>query len=108
MWEHPFPSIAQEKNMEFLTFGLVGLISGTLDNLGIASLIPESLIWSFVIIAYILILFFLILALHIGHAKLMRAINRLRLKKNWNWKKSLKNNKRLSFEDQFDELFARS
>lgn len=94
--------------MEFLTFGLVGIISGSLDNLGIARFVPESLIWSFLIIAYILIVFFLILGLHIGHAKLMRALNRLKLKKTWNWKKSLKSNKRLSFEDQFDELFARS
>jgi hypothetical protein len=94
--------------MELLTFGLVGIISGSLDKLGIASFIPESFIWSFLIIAYILIVFFLILSLHIGHAKLMRALNRLKLKKNWNWKKSLKNNKRLSFEDQFDELFAGS
>ena len=94
--------------MKFLTFGLVGLICGSLDKLGIAAFIPESVIWCFLMIAYILILFFLILGLHIGHAKLMHGINRIKLKKNWNWKKNLKKNKRLSFEDQFDELFAGS
>ncbi|MFO7740010.1 MAG: hypothetical protein R6V46_16140 [Desulfatiglandaceae bacterium] len=94
--------------MEFLTFGLVEIISGSLDTWGVGRIIPESLIWSFLIIAYILIVFSLILGLHIGHAKFMHALNRFKLKKNWNWKKSLKSNKKLSFEDQFDELFARS
>ena len=59
-------------------------------------------------VAYTLILFFLLLGLHIGHAKLMRRINRIKLKKTWNWNRNLKKNKRLGFEDQFDELFAGS
>jgi hypothetical protein len=94
--------------MEFLTFGLVGIISSSLDRLGIAGFIPESMIWSFLIIAYILVLFFLMLGLHIAHAKLVGSLNRFRFRKSWNWRKKLKRGKRLSFEDQFDELFARS
>ena len=94
--------------MEFLTLGLVQLISDLLEKLGVGAVVSEGMIWAMVIITYAIALFILIVCLHIGHAKLMKLFNRMKMKRNRGWIRNIKNTKRLSFEDQFDELFARS
>lgn len=94
--------------MELVTFALVQLISDLLENLGVGAVVTEGMIWAVVIIIYAIASFILILCLHIGHAKLMKLFNRMKMKKNRGWIRNIKNTKRLSFEDQFDELFARS
>ena len=94
--------------MEFLTLGMVQLISDLLEKLGVGAVISEGMIWALVIVIYAIALFILILCLHIGHAKLMKILNRIKMKRGRGWIGNIKNTKRLSFEDQFDELFARS
>ena len=94
--------------MEFLTLCLVQLISDLLEKLGVGAVVSEGMIWAMVIITYAIALFILIVCLHIGHAKLMKLFNRMKMKRNRGWIRNIKNTKRLSFEDQFDELFARS
>ena len=94
--------------MESFTFGLVLLISGWLEKFGMHNVFSESLILAFVIIAYAIVLFIIIVCLYLGHAKLMALINRKKMKKSRVWAGNLKYKKRPNFEDQFDELFARS
>ena len=94
--------------MEMLTLGLVQLISGLLEKFGVGAVVSEGMIWAMVIIIYAIALFILIVFLHIGHAKLVKLFNRIKMKRSRGWIKDIKNTKRISFEDQFDELFARS
>ena len=94
--------------MEYITFGLVQLISDFLGKIGVGDGIPVIAILAFVIIAYAIALFMLIISLYIIHAKLVNLINRIKIKRSRIWNGNLKNNKRFNFEDQFDELFARS
>jgi len=94
--------------LEYITFGLVQLISDLLGKIGVGDSIPVIAILAFVIIAYAIALFMLIISLYIIHAKLVNLINRIKMKRSRIWNGNLKNNKRFNFEDQFDELFARS
>lgn len=94
--------------MEYITFGLVQLISDFLGKIGVGDGIPVIAILAFVIIAYAIALFMLIISLYIIHAKLVNLINRIKMKRSRIWNGNLKHNKRFNFEDQFDELFARS
>ena len=94
--------------MEDITFGLVQLISDLLGKIGVGDGIPVIAILAFVIIAYAIALFALIVCLYIIHAKFVNLINRLKMKRSGIWNGNSKNSKRFSFEDQFDELFARS
>ena len=94
--------------MEEITFGLVQLISDFLGKIGVGDGIPVIAILVFVIIAYAIALFTLIVCLYIIHAKLVNLINRIKMKRRRIWNGNSKNNKRFNFEDQFDELFARS
>jgi hypothetical protein len=94
--------------LEKLTFGLVQLISDVLGKIGVGDGIPVIAILAFVIIAYAIALFTLIVCLYIVHAKLVNLINRIKIKRGRIWNEHSKNNKRFNFEDQFDELFARS
>lgn len=94
--------------MEDITFGLVQLISDFLGKIGVGDGIPIIAILAFVIIAYAIALFTLIVCLYIIHAKFVNLINRLKMKRSGIWNGNSKNSKRFSFEDQFDELFARS
>ena len=94
--------------MEEMTFGLVQLISDFLGKIGVGDGIPIIAILAFVIIAYAIALFMLIISLYIIHAKLVNLINRIKMKRSRIWNVNSKNSKRFSFEDQFDELFARS
>ena len=96
------------ENMERLTFGLVQSISESLGYLGIGNGMPKGLIWVLLIIVSLVILFVLVLCLYIGHAKLMAAIHRIKMRKGRKWSSVLRKSQRPSFEDQFDELFARS
>jgi hypothetical protein len=94
--------------LEEITFGLVQLISDVLGKIGVGDDIPVIAILVFVIIAYTVALFTLIVCLYIIHAKLVNLINRIKIKRSRIWNGHSKNNKRFNFEDQFDELFARS
>ena len=94
--------------MEMLTLGLVQLISDLLEKLGVGAVVSEGMIWAVVIVTYAIALFILVVFLHIGHAKLVKLFNRMKMKRSRGWIKDIKNTKRISFEDQFDELFARS
>jgi len=94
--------------LEDITFGLVQLISDFLGKIGVGDGIPVIAILAFVIIAYAIALFILIVCLYIIHAKLVNLINRIKMKKSRIWNGNSKNNKRFNFEDQFDKLFARS
>jgi hypothetical protein len=94
--------------LEEITFGLVQLISDVLGKIGVGDDIPVIAILVFVIIAYAVALFTLIVCLYIIHAKLVNLINRIKIKRSRIWNGHSKNNKRFNFEDQFDELFARS
>ena len=94
--------------MEDITFGLVQLISDFLGKIGVGDGIPIIGILAFVIIAYAIALFILIVCLYIIHAKLVNLINRIKIKRTRIWNGNSKNNKRFNFEDQFDKLFARS
>ncbi len=94
--------------MEEITFGLVQLISDFLGKIGVGDGIPVIAILVFVIIAYAIALFALIVCLYIIHAKLVNLINQIKMKRSRMWNRNSKNSKRFNFEDQFDELFARS
>ena len=94
--------------MESFTFDLVQLTSDWLGKFGMHNVISQSLILAFVIIAYAIALFILIVCLYIIHAKLVTLINRIKMKRSRIWNGNSKNNKKFNFEDQFDELFARS
>ena len=94
--------------MESFTFGLVQLTSDWIGKFGMHNVISHNLILAFVIIAYAIVLFTIFVCLYLGHAKLMNVINRMKMKRSRGWIRNIKNTKRLSFEDQFDELFARS
>lgn len=94
--------------MESLTLDLSQLISSLLEKLGMGAVIPEGVIWALGIIASAIALFTLIVCLLIGHAKLMNLISGMKMKKSRGWMRNIKNSKRLSFEDQFDKLFAGS
>jgi hypothetical protein len=94
--------------LESMTFGLVQLISDLLGKIGLGDSIPVIAILACVIIAYAIALFTIVVCLYIIHAKLVNLINRIKMKRNLIWKGHSKNNKRFNFEDQFDELFARS
>jgi len=72
--------------LEDITFGLVQLISDFLGKIGVGEIV----------------------CLYIIHAKLVNLINRIKMKRSRIWNGNSKNNKRFNFEDQFDELFARS
>ena len=94
--------------MEEITFGLVQLISDFLRMIGVGDGVPVIAILVFVIIAYGIALFTIVVCLYIIHAKLVNLINRIKMKRSLIWNGNSKNNKRFNFEDQFDELFARS
>ena len=94
--------------MEEITFGLVQLISDFLRMIGVGDGVPVIAILVFVIIAYGIALFTIVVCLYIIHAKLVNLINRIKMKRSRIWNRNSKNNKRFNFEDQFDELFARS
>lgn len=94
--------------MEEITFGLVQLISDFLGKIGVGDAIPVIAILAFVIIVYAIALVTLTVCLYIIHAKSVKLMNRIKMKRSLIWNKNSKNNKRFNFEDQFDELFARS
>ena len=94
--------------MESFTFALVQRISDWVGLFGMQHAISESLILAFVIIGYAIVLFSIIVCLYLGHAQFMNLINRKKMKKGRVWIGNSKKDKRLNFEDQFDELFARS
>lgn len=94
--------------MEEITFGLVQLISDFLGKIGVGDSIPVLAILVFVIIAYGIALFTLVVCLYIIHAKFVNLMNRIKMKRSLIWNRNSKNNRRFNFEDQFDELFARS
>ena len=94
--------------MESFTFGLVQLTSDWLGKFGMHNVISQGLILAFVIIVYAIALFALIVCLYIIHSKLVNLINRIKMKRSRIWNGNSKNNKRFNFEDQFDELFAKS
>lgn len=91
-----------------MTFGLVQLISDFLGKIGVGDAIPVIAILAFVIFTYAIALITLIVCLYIIHAQLVNLINRIKMKRSRIWNSNSKNNKRFNFEDQFDELFARS
>ena len=94
--------------MESFTFALVQRISDWVGLFGMQHAISESLILAFVIIAYAIFLFTIIVCLYLAHAKFMSLMNRKKMKKGRVWMGNSKKDNRPNFEDQFDELFARS
>lgn len=94
--------------MESMTFGLVQLISDLLVKIGLGDNIPVIAILACVIVAYAIALLAITVCLYVIHAKLVNLINRIKMKKSRIWNGNSAKNKRFNFEDQFDELFARS
>ena len=91
-----------------MTFGLVQLISDLLGKIGLGDSIPAIAILTCVIIGYAIALFTIIVCLYLIHAKLVNLIDRIKMKRSRIWNGHLKNSMQFNFEDQFDELFARS